>query len=408
MRAVGLRCEHREDTPCIDDPAPRLSWQLESDGVDQRQTGYHLVVEQTATRCGTAGWSRLGVRRRRLRRSPASRRSAVHVARPVRDRTTACPTGAIPRASASVSPRGPRLDHARSPRRPGGARPGRPRGWTRRRDARPASALPVLPPATFELARATWRARRCTPRRAGVLELELNGARVGDAVLSPGWTDYRARIEYADARRDRAAAQGRRTCSARCWATAGTPGWSASTRVAAAITTAASSSCCASCTSSTPTASREVVASDAAGRRPTGPLVYSDLLMGERCDARREPGPWRPGADPGARHIAARATARAADAGHRGAPRRSRCTAAARARTSSTSARTWSAGRGWRQRRARHARADALRRDARARRLAARGQPAQRAPARHLRARGRRPTRSSSRASPSTAFATSR
>ena len=31
----------------------------------------------------------------------------------------------------------------------------------------------------------------------GLLALELNGARVGDAVLSPGWTDYRARIEYA-------------------------------------------------------------------------------------------------------------------------------------------------------------------------------------------------------------------
>ena len=31
----------------------------------------------------------------------------------------------------------------------------------------------------------------------GVLEMELNGTRVGDAVLAPGWTDYRTRIEYA-------------------------------------------------------------------------------------------------------------------------------------------------------------------------------------------------------------------
>jgi hypothetical protein len=29
-----------------------------------------------------------------------------------------------------------------------------------------------------------------------VLELELNGTRMGDAVLAPGWTDYRHRIEY--------------------------------------------------------------------------------------------------------------------------------------------------------------------------------------------------------------------
>ena len=31
----------------------------------------------------------------------------------------------------------------------------------------------------------------------GVLELRLNGERVGDAVLAPGWTDYAKRIEYA-------------------------------------------------------------------------------------------------------------------------------------------------------------------------------------------------------------------
>ena len=42
MRAVGLRCEHREDIPCIDDPAPRLGWQLESEEADQRQTGYRI------------------------------------------------------------------------------------------------------------------------------------------------------------------------------------------------------------------------------------------------------------------------------------------------------------------------------------------------------------------------------
>ena len=42
MRAAGLRCEHREDIPCIDDPAPRLSWSLEG---GQRQTAYQLRVE---------------------------------------------------------------------------------------------------------------------------------------------------------------------------------------------------------------------------------------------------------------------------------------------------------------------------------------------------------------------------
>ena len=52
--------------------------------------------------------------------------------------------------------------------------------------------------------RRAVRGRRARVRRAtlyatarGVLELELNGTRVGDAVLAPGWTDYRKRIEYA-------------------------------------------------------------------------------------------------------------------------------------------------------------------------------------------------------------------
>ena len=39
---------------------------------------------------------------------------------------------------------------------------------------------------------------------------------------------------------------------------------------------------------------REVVATDERWQATTGPLVYSDLLMGERYDARREPGPWHP------------------------------------------------------------------------------------------------------------------
>src|SRR3954452_21786989 len=42
MRAVGLRCEHREDIPCVDHPQPRLSWRLE-DG--ERQTAYRIRVD---------------------------------------------------------------------------------------------------------------------------------------------------------------------------------------------------------------------------------------------------------------------------------------------------------------------------------------------------------------------------
>ena len=94
---------------------------------------------------------------------------------------------------------------------------------------------------------------------------------------------------------------------------------------------------------------REIVASDARWRATTGPLVYSDLLMGERYDARRELGPWQPASR------CARAT-RVRLVPERAQPIRVTeelragrgARGARRACTSSTSARTWSAGRGLR------------------------------------------------------------
>src|SRR4051794_30183584 len=44
MLAVALRCEHREDVPCVDDPAPRLGWALESAQPNKRQQAYRILV----------------------------------------------------------------------------------------------------------------------------------------------------------------------------------------------------------------------------------------------------------------------------------------------------------------------------------------------------------------------------
>ena len=49
---------------------------------------------------------------------------------------------------------------------------------------------------SFAVGRPVRRAMLYATAR-GLVELHLNGARVGDAVLAPGWTDYRKRIEYA-------------------------------------------------------------------------------------------------------------------------------------------------------------------------------------------------------------------
>src|SRR4029079_6896315 len=44
LRAETLKCEYRDDVPCVDDPAPRLSWTLASDRRDERQTAYRIVA----------------------------------------------------------------------------------------------------------------------------------------------------------------------------------------------------------------------------------------------------------------------------------------------------------------------------------------------------------------------------
>ena len=147
-------------------PAPELGSSSPMGG-DQRQTGYRIVVEHDGDTLWDSGMvDGSAYRRRRLRRSPAAvRRRAVHVdACRSGIRTTACPTGAIRRAFASVSPRGPRPGSARSPittRRCPSPGDGGEVG-PRRRDARPASAVPLLPPSVP--AARDVAARRCTPR----------------------------------------------------------------------------------------------------------------------------------------------------------------------------------------------------------------------------------------------------
>jgi alpha-L-rhamnosidase len=44
LRPVGLKCEYRVDPLGIDERSPRLSWTLESEGRDQSQSAYRILV----------------------------------------------------------------------------------------------------------------------------------------------------------------------------------------------------------------------------------------------------------------------------------------------------------------------------------------------------------------------------
>jgi alpha-L-rhamnosidase len=294
MRAVGLRCEHREDTPCVDDPAPRLSWQLQSDEAEQRQTGYRIVVEtddQTLWDSGLVNGS-----------------ASVDVAYAGRS----LPSGALCTWRVQVRDRNGRLSDWSDPAR---FRVGL-ASWTAswiRRDRRYDPGVPVpgdggelepddtmlgqLPACPyfrrrFELGADVARATLYATAR-GLLALELNGAGVDDAVLSPGWTDYRARIEYATHDVTKLLRTGANTLSAVVgdgWY-AGMVGFDARRR---GNHYGREPELLCELHVDYADGTREVIVSDGRWEATTGHVLYSDLQMGERCDGRREPGRWHP------------------------------------------------------------------------------------------------------------------
>jgi alpha-L-rhamnosidase len=284
MRALWLRCEHREDIPCVDDPAPRLAWALE-DG--ERQSAYRIRVDGR----WDSGWVE-------------SARTEVPYAGPP------LPAGAelewTVQVRDEVGEEGPVSEPARF--RTALA------AWTASWIARDRVTDPPMPvpgtdedldesdpmmikldPCPFLRRRFALRApvRRATlyATARGVLELRLNGSRVGDAVLAPGWTDYRERIEYAAHDVTELLREGENALGAILgdgWY-AGFVGFDAR-RPGNHYGTDPQLLC--ELHVEHADGGHTVIGSDGGWRAATGPLVYSDMLMGERVDARGDLGAW--------------------------------------------------------------------------------------------------------------------
>jgi alpha-L-rhamnosidase len=144
----------------------------------------------------------------------------------------------------------------------------------------------------------------------GYYEASLNGRRVGDHVLDPGWTTYGKRVFYSTYDVTRELRQGRNCLGVmvgngwynpmplRMWGnlnlrehlTVGRPRFIAQLEVDLAD------------------GSRQSIVSDPAWRVADGPLVFNSVYLGERYDARRETDGWNvAGFDDGAWRHAARA-----------------------------------------------------------------------------------------------------
>jgi alpha-L-rhamnosidase len=287
IRITHLRTEYRENPLGLDVARPRLSWWLESTRRGARQTAYQVVAagSRSALIEGQALWWDSG--------------------KVVSDQSVHIEYAGPPLASARrVWWRVRVWDEADQPvewsapawwemglleradwqaRWIGAALAGGPRT---------TSPCPFLR-KPFALAKRVAQARLCVTA-LGVYECTLNGQRVGDDVLMPGWTDFGKRVRYQVYDVTRMLVRGENVlgailgdgwyCGNLAWHGRQLYGDRPRLLVRLAITCAGGSTA--------------TVVSDETWKTAFGPLLESDLLMGESYDARREfPGWDAPGFD---------------------------------------------------------------------------------------------------------------
>ncbi len=304
MRATGLRCEYRTDPVGIGELRPRLSWTLESDRRADLQTGYRIVAApslQELTARSNVQWDTGDVGSDRSVGVPwegrplASRTScAWQVA--VRDSSGTWSAFSEP-ASFEIGLVAPSDWQAQWIRL--GEAPDRtfdpPTGQTYDEWQNSVAASPYLR-RSFRVRGAVRRARVYATAR-GVYELHLNGARVGRDVLAPGWTDYNVRLHHQTCDVGALLREGENVLGAILgdgWY-AGCVGFDAKRRGAHY---GSHPQLLAQLELEYDDGSRETIVSDGSWEGTTGPILYSDLLLGEHYDARLEmPGWSEPGSD---------------------------------------------------------------------------------------------------------------
>jgi len=139
----------------------------------------------------------------------------------------------------------------------------------------------------FGLARPVARARLYASA-LGLYELRLNGQRVGDQRFAPGWTDYRKRVQYQTYDVTEQLREGGNAIAATV-----APGWYAGhIAIFGPDQYGTQPWLFAQLEVTYADGSTETIVTDDSWRSTTGPVLYSDLLMGETYDARHETPGW--------------------------------------------------------------------------------------------------------------------
>ena len=189
LTVANPRCEYREAPLCIDNPQPRLSWTLASNERGQRQAGYQILVASTGeVLSGGAGdlWDSGKVEsddslQVEYAGKPLASGQMCHWKVRVFDKDDK------PSAWSEPAQWAMGLLH--------------PEDWTARwiaaqadGSAAAASSLPIFR-RSFTVAKPVRRAIAYVCG-LGQHELRLNGQKVGDDLLEPGWTNYRKTCLY--------------------------------------------------------------------------------------------------------------------------------------------------------------------------------------------------------------------
>ncbi|MFF8914088.1 family 78 glycoside hydrolase catalytic domain [Streptomyces sp. NPDC015032] len=201
LRPYGLRCEHRTAPLGIDEPAPRLSWRLASDRRGDDPVAYRVRVAERPE--DLDGHRQLLWDTGRVTDLAAT--ATVYAGPALRGRTryhwrvSVWPAGTAAPAEATSW-----FETAFTG----------PMGWQASwitHDPRPvevvdaptegASALDNHGLAPCPVLRRAFTASpgahaRLHVSARGLYDVRLNGVRVGDAELAPGWTDYHRRVQY--------------------------------------------------------------------------------------------------------------------------------------------------------------------------------------------------------------------
>jgi alpha-L-rhamnosidase len=298
MRPSNLRCEYLVDPVGIDVREPRLSWTIESELSNQRQIAFQIVVWSgeraiadereriwdtgRVEKGGTIGHAYAGPPVRSRERYWWAVRAWDHQGEASEFSEPAAWEMGLLEAS---DWRGAWISLPGFTERP--QKPDIPTGTLRDLSELDLPPAPLLR-REFDLALPVRRARLYATAR-GVYELSINGLRVSDQVLAPGWTDYNKRIQYQTYDVTGLLRAGQNSVGAQL----GT-GWYAgyigpygenkhyglkpSLLVQLIV--------------EHEDGSVSTLATDDSWRATTGPIVYSDFLAGESYDAREEIEGW--------------------------------------------------------------------------------------------------------------------